>query len=332
MPTALTINDHQIADRSSFAAVTGRGREVAGIYFFYKLDCLVDLAYLVAHDLFARPELFTRLPDGDGGSIAPVLARLHARYGNDERFLDMHQRAALFAALFGRSAISATAEEGSFPNLRDELLAACATFVETKFGDEGSLRENVRQQHRLFKEYLVGLAGDSVVWSRDDALDPLAEAVTYPILRNGGVSAIYGIATPPRAEWPYTFDSNADKLVEEISKQLGTADHNGGMGADGQPKRHVFISREEITNRQRVAIEGANAIATIIDVDGTSSDADIDLLIRKCYTWATALRALTLRSPSSAEPPAVGSAINRSQSELSVARPAVGSFAAIDGR
>ena len=59
----------------------------------------------------------------------------------------------------------------------------------------------------------------------------------------------------------------------------------------------MFISREEITNRQRVAIEGANAIATIIDVDGASTDADIDLLIRKCYTWATALRSLAVRAP-----------------------------------
>jgi hypothetical protein len=151
-------------------------------------------------------------------------------------------------------------------------------------------------------------------------------------VRNGGVSGVYGIATAPSAQWPYTFDSNADKLVEEISKKLGMADPSGGMGVDGQQERYMFISREQITNRQRVAIEGANAIATVIDVDEASNDADIDLLIRKCYTWATALHALTLRSHASAKLPAAGSPIDHSRSELaSVAQPG-SSFAAVSGR
>ena len=292
---APTIPDHQIQDFASFNAVTSDPHQVAGLYFFYQLDCLIDLAYEVSHDFYDRPELFTDLADATAeGTIAPILARLHARYGCDESFLNKKQRHAIYCALFGKSAsMDASADEGgNFPNLRDELLEACATFVETKFGDAASLRENVRQKHRLFKEYLTGLQGESVRWSRDNALSGLTEQVSYRILRNQGVSAVYGIRTPPGAAWPYTFDSNADKLVENISKQLMWPEQSEEMDSDGNNEMHKYLSREEITNLQRAAIEGAKALATIIDVDAGSTDDDVDLLIRKCYTWGTALRNL----------------------------------------
>lgn len=285
----MAIPDHQISDLKSFEAVTTNQYQVAGLYFFYKLDCLIDLAHEVSHDFYDRPELFTDL-----GPIAPTIAQLHARYGCDEGFLNKKQRHAIYSALFGMTtAMDALAnEEGNFPNLRDELIEACATFVETKFGDAPSLRENVRQKHRLFKEYLTGLRGASVSWSRDGALAGLTEQVSYQVLRNNGVSAVYGIATPASADWPYTFDSNADKLVEKISKQLMRPEKPADMESNGKGEMPRVISREEITNLQRAAIEGANAIATAIDVDGATTDPDIDLFIRKCYTWGTALRNL----------------------------------------
>jgi len=290
----MAIPDHQISDLKSFEKVTGKQYQVAGIYFFCTLDCLVELAHRISHDFFARPELFTDLTAAGGQAIPPTLARLHARYGCDEAVLNREQRHALYAALFGRSPSmdGSVDEESDFRNLGDELMDACATFVETKFGDEPSLRENVRQKHRLFKEYLTGLTGDSVAWSRETALPGVTEKASYPILRNKGVAAVYGIATPPRAEWPYTFDANADKLVEKVSKQLMWPDASQTMDSSGKPDAHRYISREEITNLQRTAIEGATAIATTLDVDSNATPADVDLLIRKCYTWGTALRNL----------------------------------------
>ncbi len=163
----MAIADHQIQDFESFEAATSDTHRVAGLYFFYKLDCLIDLAYKVSLDFYDRPEPFTDLPGAN-----QTIARLHARYGCDESFLNKMQRHAIYSALFGKTAamdLSAD-EEGNFPNLRDELIEACATFVETKFGDAPSLRENVRQKHRLLKEYLTGLEGDSVTWSREGAL------------------------------------------------------------------------------------------------------------------------------------------------------------------
>ena len=280
----MAIPNHQITDLKSFQAATTKQYAVAGLYFFSKLDCLVELAHRVSHDFFDRPELFTSLD-----KVAPVLAKLHARCGNDETFLDTRQRQAIYNAVFGMPTVvdGFAAEDGNFPNLRDELLEACATFVETKFGDAPSLRENVRQKHRLLKSYLAGLAGDSVTWSRDGALGGLTETVAYAVLRAAGISAVYGIATPADPSWPYNFDSNADKLVEAISKHMMEPRRHDDKRA--KPDGPAFISRERITNLQRAALEGAKAIATVIDVDAASPDGDLDVLIQKCYTWGTAL-------------------------------------------
>jgi hypothetical protein len=317
-----TVPDHQIFDLTSFDAVTCEPHQVAGLYFYYKLDCLIDLAYAVSHDFFRRPELFTDLPSGSGESIAPLIAKLHARYGTDEFLLNKMQRAAVYAALFGKivSEDFTGDEEGNFPNLRDELIEACATFVETKFGDEVSLRENVRQKHRLFKEYLSGLLGASVRWSREEALATLTEVISYPILRNQGVSAVYGIARPAIGEWPYTFDSNAAKLVEEISKQLMGLGKPPEFQADKMARMPMHISREEITNLQRAAIEGAQAIATAIDVVSSSTEDEVDLLIRKCYTWGTALKSLG-DHPRIYSTPGLSRANGKTRGGIAVAQP-----------
>jgi hypothetical protein len=316
----MAIPDHQISDVKTFETVTAKQYQVAGLYFFYKLDCLIDLAHKVTHDFFERPELFTDL-----GAIAPTVAQLHARYGCEESFLNKHQRSSIYSALFGMSmaADSPAGEEGNFPNLRDELLEACATFVETKFGDAPSLRENVRQKHRLFKEYLTGLKGSSVTWSRDGALANLTEKVTYLILRNKGVSAVYGIATPPRDVWPYTFDSNGDKLVEKISKQLMSMERSDATPPNHQGQIHKYTSREEITNLQRSAIEGAKAIATAIDVDDSTNDNDVDLLIRKCYTWSTALKNL-MNYPRAYSRTFVPQTADKARGGIAVAQPLAG--------
>lgn len=312
----MAIPNHQITDLKSFQTATTKQYAVAGLYFFSKLDCLVDLARRVSHDFFDRPELFTKLD-----KVAPLLARLNARSGNDETFLDTKQRQAIYSALFGMpmGMDPYAPDEGSFPNLRDELLEACSTFVETKFGDAPSLRENVRQKHRLFKSYLTGLAGDSVTWSRDGALAGLTEGIAYAIFRSGGVSAVYGIATSADPAWPYSFDSNADKLVEAISKHMMEPHrHDGGQKTQPAPMP-AYVSRERITNLQRAALEGAKAIATAVDVDAASPDSDIDLLIQKCYTWGTALGNLAI-SPRMG-PPAVVAPPRDGRGGISVAQP-----------
>jgi hypothetical protein len=90
--------------------------------------------------------------------------------------------------------------------------------------------------------------------------------------------------------------------------------------ADKKARIHKHISREVITNLQRAAIEGAKAIATAIDVDTSSTDDDVDLLTRKCYTWGTALKSLG-GHPRTYATPGLSRANGKTRGGIAVAQP-----------
>jgi hypothetical protein len=143
------------------------------------------------------------------------------------------------------------------------------------------LREQVRTDHRPFRDYLVGLEGASVRWSAEVTLATITEDVAYKILRNQGVAAVFGISSPPRGDWPYLEDPNGGKLVEQVSKQLGSVNAEGTW------------TRERCSSVQRVALRGCEALATTLDVQDDADSRDLDLLISKMYSWWVALRAVT---------------------------------------
>ncbi|RVX40774.1 hypothetical protein EDD27_3199 [Nonomuraea polychroma] len=270
---------HRINSRKSFEQVTAGPYEVSALYYYQSLDCLVDLAYRIAEDFFARPHLYTNVGAGRGGRpLAPSLARFHARYGTHEKLPSKAHREAIFAPIFG-----APGGATDFQRLRNELVEASAAYASRVF-DEGveMLRERVRTTHRPFKEYLRGLNGDSLRWSAEEALSEITESVSYRILRSDGIVAVFGIAQRPRDEWPYVEDSNGDKAVEQISRTLA------GRATDSSSQS--WISREAISNRQRTALRGAEAIAAVLEYEESMPNDKLIALITACYTWGAALR------------------------------------------
>jgi hypothetical protein len=282
---AARLADYRIDDLKSFESVTGEPHQLAGLYFYQQLDCLVDLAHAVSHDFFKRSHRYINLgrtqpKDEPSRPLRQTLAQLRARYGYDELFPSVTQRDEIYLPIFGSRGGYAPTEEGDFPRLRNQLLDAAATFAERVFDTgEDMLRAAVRTTHRPMSEYLQGLHGDSVRWNRENALAGLTEAVSYPVLRSSQVSGVFGIQPPPVVDWPYTEDSNGTKLVEAMSQQLEEVDRPGDTN----------LSRERISNLQRAALRGAEAIATIIDYRESPDKADLDRLITKCYTWRAAL-------------------------------------------
>jgi hypothetical protein len=289
-----TIDDHQISNLSKFQKATNDPRQVAGLYFYMKLDCLIDLAYKISRDFFKRPHLYTDLgrvsASGNESSMSVILAKLNARYGSDEKFPSREQRKQIYEHIFGKADVSAT-DQGEFSRLSEELTNAAAAFAERVYDTgEDMLRARVRTTHRPFKEYLVGLQGDSVRWSKDEALSDLTENISYAIFRSEGIAAVFGISFPSsdehRADWPYFEDSNADKLIEQTSKQLMLSQESDSP---------IPLTRQYISNLQRAALRGAEAIATIIDFDERSTNidpTDLNLLITKCYTWGSSLKSI----------------------------------------
>jgi hypothetical protein len=140
-------------------------------------------------------------------------------------------------------------------------------------------------------QYLNGLEGDSVRWSRFNALPTLTENGSYPIVRSGGIATVFG--TPrPTEDFPYAEEFAGQKLVESIWKQLAGSEH-------------PVLNRDLISNLQRLALRGAEAIATVIDFQENLGNGDLDLLITKLYTWDAALWSVRA---SAAPPVATGAA------------------------
>jgi hypothetical protein len=277
----LFIKDHRITNRESFLETTKEPRQIAGLYFYQLLDPLVDLAYKVSGDFRKKPQLYRDL-----GKVAPTLAKLNAQYGTEVIFPSTDQRNDIYLPIFGQWDNSTKGPTDSFSSLRDELVKAAAAFAELAVDSSVQmLRENMRGVHRLFKDYVTGLHGDSVRFSKDNVLYELTEGNCYPILRSEKLASIYGIPLLPSAsDYPYSTDSSADIFVEQITKQMLPVDA-------GMP----HITRKQISNLQRAALRGAEAIATAIDfeeADPNQSDDDLDLLIKKCYTWGAALKNL----------------------------------------
>jgi hypothetical protein len=290
--------DHVITDLKSFERVTAHPRELAALYYYQVLDCLVDLAHNVAEDFFARPELYVELEParnkrdpskGLDEGILGQLARLHARYGSDEYVPSKAQRDAMYAPLFGQTAEAAAvaplAGPGQLGKLRNDIMAASAEFTQRIWDtSEGILRAAVNTSHWQLKKWLIGVQGDSIRWSRSYALPGITDRMAYPILRNRGVASVFGIASGEiDPAWPYALDENADKVIENISTYF--------CAKESRDKPAMLLRRESIGNRQRVALRGAEAIAAILDYDERDSEEQQDRLIRKCYVWATALQA-----------------------------------------
>jgi hypothetical protein len=279
--------DHRTKDLGSFQNVTKDPRQIAGLYFYQSLDCLIDVAYKISADFRKRPQLYRDLGNP---SIARLLAELNAKYGTEINLLSASERNEIYAPIFGVSNASSQSGMDNFSLLKDDLLRAAKAFAEG--ADQHSLpmlREGVRTAHQPFRDYLLDLHGESVRFSKEIALSELTEKFCYPILRNQHIAAIFAVPKLAGAEYPYAADAAEDLLIEQITQQLT-------WPTDSSPA-YVKLTRERISNLQRAALRGAEAIATVIDFqdDANHTDADLDLLITKCYVWGTASMSLNGR-------------------------------------
>jgi hypothetical protein len=286
----LTIPVREIDDLKSFEDLATKPRQIARVYFHAILDFLVQLAYTTSKDFFDRPHLYVDLE----GAISPTIAKLRSRSGSDELIPSQEQRAAMYLSLVGIKDGLSLNGTGDFQRLADQLINAATAFSERVYDTgEEMLRERVRIAHRSFKEYLDGLQGASLRWTSEDVLPNVTEKIAFPILRNKGIASVFGVSTGVRAQWPYVEDANADKMVEEMSKQL--------PWVDGAPRQ---LSRERISNLHSIAHTGSRALATVVDYDGNAAKVkDLKLVITTAYAWGSEL--MSERSsvpPSSATP------------------------------
>lgn len=270
-----------IRDLPSFNAVTGNNHEIAGLYFYYMLDHLIDLAHAVAKDFCTqRFHLFT----SNDPKNAIELLKLYTRLGNDEIFLSKEHRHMIWHSLFGHRMSDQMDDHYNFPELRDKLLETASEYVNRAEIETGApaLISSFRLALIPFVQYLLAVQGSATKLYRRDIFSQFTENNVYQILRDSNVTAVYGINIAIRQEWPYAFETNANKVIEEISCQLMVKDDYG-----------MKYTQKLESYLETAAKRGACAIAASLETDpDSSSDAEIVSLINKCHAWRTALQFL----------------------------------------
>ncbi len=76
----MPIPDHRITNLQSFQNVTDEPRQIAGLYFYQLLDCLVELGNKVSADLQKKPQLYRDL---GATRFNPRKTECAVRYGSN---------------------------------------------------------------------------------------------------------------------------------------------------------------------------------------------------------------------------------------------------------
>ncbi len=232
--------------------------ECAHLYFFCVLDFLVSLAYRASFLFTQDPAIWPKLTDDE----AEKLGKFYTQYGTEPDLLDLNQRRQIFSAIFKAP--------NNFSLLRDNLLTTCARYAENLRTNDNKdlLSAEVETALIPFRDYLLGLQGGSLRWSRKQILRVTTEEA-YPILRFKTVAAVFGVPNAPNSEWPSISDPNGNLLVEEMTNWK--------------------ITRGCFSVAQQVALTGAETIRNIVVCEGQVNDK----LIKICNSWNSALRSLS---------------------------------------
>lgn len=280
----------QIRDLRTFDRIAGENREIAGLYFYCMLDHLIDIGYEVAKDLTTNKFEIYR-DDTLEGSLN--LLKLYTRMGNDEIFLSREHRHMIWHNYFGHtyhSGYSHSMEEGdkyghsNFPTVLKRLLETATEFVYRAEIETGApaLISSFRLALVAFNQYIGSIQTAAARLYRRQIFPLLTEGNVYSILRNGAVTAVYGVNTPIECVAPYGSNQAFAVVIERISSQLKIKDKYG-----------MFYSQTYETYLELTARRGACAIAAAIETDpDRSSNEDIVNLIGKFHDWHTALTYL----------------------------------------
>jgi len=253
--------------------VPALGDRLSLMYKRWVLDSVVTSAFAVSKDFTKRPELYQDVDD----STAKNLTDLQSRYGYDGTFPNDDQRKMLFRSIFGASdGYSRVEETSTFHETRRNVIAAAADYSEnaqpTGFP---MLRERFRSALVPFRTYLLDRGGASLKETdrRSKALFDIAET----ILKENSVRVVFGINKSIDKAWPLDKpDPNGGKLIEKITQQLQDL-------PSGQ------ISLDRFVRLQRVAKNGAEAIAGALDDQLESDDTKLESVIGNFYAWGSDL-------------------------------------------
>jgi len=244
--------------------------DVADYYVFQTLDCVVEIAHAVYHDLLARPEKYSSL---DAARVTNLYEFQHV--GNDPNWPTRELRESLFASMLGVSdATRPQPTTGSkFASLR---LAAVRYSEASPNAPLTMLRAAFVDEVRASQKRLRTVSGGPFEVAHQVTKGIFERA--SEILKADVLAKVFGKKAPVTAGWPGEgADGEGALLINQITNEL-------------QPGTTGVIEEDTFMALQDAAKYGKDAITSVADEGyDLADDAKVIALITATYQWERAL-------------------------------------------
>jgi len=282
----MAIAARTISDWNSFDSTTNvtdkedrhGKRHIAGLYYFFMTDYLVDIAYGLSKEVFKKPQDFKNFM---GAANIDKIAEFRYQYGRSVTYLDKDQRSDIYHSVFGTGESTFLNDNSDFGRLLSDIIRASVDFRQNS-SDKGIgflVSQQLYDAHRTFVEYLDRVHGDSLKWSCA-AFQAIYRNIIEKIYYVPSVLEASGVHSGPGPNWPYRESSNGAQMVERLA-------------AYGEHAVCRSLTRERFSKLHRVALRGGEALAAIIDVKAYSDPEDLRILTEKCCSWQLSLQQLS---------------------------------------
>jgi len=254
--------------------------QLAELYGRWALNSLVEVAYVLSHDVAVRPQNYQQLT----AESANTLAGLRFKLGADPEWPDAFQRTLNFKVLFQVSLASPPVREAALLHVENP-------------SDE--MRNAFRVAVTNFRAQLAPLEGQGLSLVANQTR-PIFER-TVALFRDPAITGAFGMPAVPGENWPLdgNFSGRGANTIAEIVQGLGAVACLGGVfrrlsrakssARPLVPRLAVSLPQSKFLKLQRAAYYGSIAISGLMASKG---DIDSTENIEAAYQWAKALQCL----------------------------------------
>lgn len=225
------------------------------LYGRWALNSLVELAYVLSHDVAVRPQYYQQL----SAETANIIAGFRFKLGSDPDWPDAFQRALNFKVLLQVCVAS--------PQVREAALRHAEN-------PGGEMQEAFRVAAANCREQLAPLEGQALALVARQTQPIFERAVT--LFRDAGITQAFGLPPVPQESWPLgsNFSGNAAYTIAELIRGLGRIACLSGaykrirFEKSGDrplvPRLGVSLPQDKFLKLQRAAYYGGTTIAHLM--------------------------------------------------------------------
>jgi hypothetical protein len=253
-----------------------RKSAIADLYTIWTLNCIIDLAQLMALDFVWRPTRYQLLDE----RAAALLTSFRTLVGRDPDWPGRFQRIMVLYPYFGRSAIvTAASDRSQFQRLGSQMRYSASLVVERSAS--GAQRE------ALVRPFMSSVQALSLFLQQQNgrALASSAPQVASifrsasELFGNESVAAAFGRPATSDDWLLRGVDQRGAEIVYAVSVGLGLR-----VGSR--------VLKERFTALHKVALDGHTLLETLDRIAPDEVERNSDRLLLMAYEWLASIRAL----------------------------------------